>query len=272
MYYNIVNTGCARGARGETPQQNKEGKERQKIVRKISLDFQRRNNVRLIYATQSDMNCRVIVIHLYNDGERYPIHTGSAIVPAINVLRPDGKSSSFPAKITGIGEVTYEMTSWPVGIAGDVQMSLSLYTGDGDRLSTDPFIVHVAEGLYLGSQVEEDEENQTAFANMMQHLASFNLQEDLRVSSENTRDENEHERKRAETLRISKENARITAEADRTTWEAKRYNSETERKANEEIRIANENLRCQVTDALLVGLDNLLAIQAQYLSTAGGVL
>ena len=242
----------------------------QKVTRQISLDLQRKNNVRVIYATQSDMNCRVIVIHLYNDGEVYEVHPYSAVVAAINVMRPDGKSSSFPATITGMGEVTYEMTSWPVGIAGDVKMSLSLYAGNGDRISSDPFTVHVADGLYLGSQVEEDEENQTAFANMMAQLAELNLQDQVRENNEKTRNDNEFERKRAETARDGKENSRISAENARETQEAIRYNNESERVQNEDTRIANEALRCQVTDALIEGLDNLLAIQEAYLRAAGG--
>ncbi len=243
----------------------------QKVIREISLDFQRKNNVRVIYATQSDMRSRVIVMHLLNDGEVYPIHPYSAVMPAVNILRPDGRNSSFPATISGVGEVSYELTSWPVGVAGDVKMSLSLYTGTGDRISTDPFTVRVAEGLYLGSQVEEDEENQTAFANMMSKLAEVHLKDQTRESNEQTRIDNEFERKKAETVRISKEDDRINAENTRETRETIRYKNETEREQNEEARVASEALRCQVTDALIAGLDNLLAIQAAYLSAAGGV-
>lgn len=243
----------------------------QKIVRYISLDFQRRSNARVVYATQSDLNYRVVVITLYNDGVIYPIHPYSGEIAAINVLRPDGRSSSFPATVTGVGEVTYEMTSWPVGIAGEVQMSVSLYTANGDRLSTAPFTVQVAEGLYLGSQIEEDEENQTAFANMMAKLADVNLRDEFREANEDVRKSNEESRQNAEDLREEAEQVREISETARQNREERRCSEEHVRENNEEIRMANEEKRCLVTDAILEGLDNLLAIQEAYIRAAGGV-
>ena len=249
----------------------------QKIKKYIALDFQKRNNVRVVYATQCDMNCRQLVISLFNDGEIFPIHSNSGALAAINVLRPDGKSSSFPAKISGIGEVTYDLTAWPVGVAGEVKMSLSLYTNTGDRLGTDPFTLYVAEGLYLGSEVEEDEESQTAFNNMMQKLADINLTEEIREVNEEERKANELERKRKENDRISEEKLRVSAELSRANQEGGRNNNELLRQAdelqrqqNEETRIANEALRFRVTEALLEGLDNLLLIQEEYINMAGG--
>jgi len=185
---------------------------------------------------------RVIVISLYNDGQIFPITSHSGVVAAINVLRPDGKSSSFPAEITGLGEISYEITAWPVGIAGDVKMSVALHTADGGRISTDPFILHVAEGLYLGSEINEDEEKQTAFENMMRELAEIGLHDEVRET-------NEEERKSNEYRRIEAENARAEGEI---------------------ARIEAESLRGQVIDAMIEGLDNLLAIQEAYLSAAGG--
>lgn len=254
------------------------------IKKQITLDFQRRNNVRVVYATQCDMNCRVLVINILNDGAVYPIHSTSGAIAAINVLRPDGKSSSFPAKITGLGEVTYEMTAWPLGVAGEVKMSLALYDTNGDRLATDPFILYVAEGLYLGSQVEEDDQNQTAFANMMSELASVKLQEEIRQGYETERQEDEFERRNNEFARSRQEDRREDEENKRVNAENGRYNEELARKKNEQERIANEAerianeaeraaneaQRCQVTDALLQGLDNLLALQEEYINSIPG--
>lgn len=243
----------------------------QKIVKRISLDFQRRSNTRVVYATQSDLNYRVVVISLYNDGVIYPIHPYSGEIAAINVLRPDGRSSSFPATVTGVGEVTYEMTSWPVGIAGEVHMSVSLYTANGDRLSTAPFTVQVAEGLYLGSEIEEDEENQTAFANMMAKLADVNLRDELREAGEKLRKSNEEARELKEAERENAEAQRNSAERERDANESERAARELVRDSSEQERISNEEMRCRVTDSIIEGLDNLLAIQEAYIRAAGGV-
>ena len=224
----------------------------------------------MVYATQCDLNYRVIVISLYNDGAIYPIQNNTGVVAAINVLRPDGKSSSFPAKISGVSEVTYELTSWPLGIAGEVKLSLALYSSDGGRLATAPFTLYVSEGLYLGSQVEEDASNQTAFSNMMAELAELNLRDQMREANEQDRIANEKARGIEEQGRGINENERVKSENDRKNAESSRSQNETLRKQNEEARIANELLRCQVADALLEGLDNLLLIQAAYLSAAGG--
>ena len=256
----------------------------QKIQKHIALDFQKRNNVRVVYATQCDMNWRQLVISLFNDGDPYLVHANSGALAAINVLRPDGKSSSFPATITGVGEVTYDLTAWPVGVAGEVKMSLSLYTSSGERLGTDPFILYVAEGLYLGSQVEEDTENQTAFHNMMEKLAELNLKDEIRESKEAVREENELERKRKENDRINTEKLRVSAELTRDNSEAGRNNNElarqeseaerqeaeAQRQKNESSRVLNEASRCQVIDAILEGLDNLLELQRAYISSVGG--
>ena len=263
----------------------------QKVKRNITLDFQRRNNVRVVLATQRDMNQREIVISLYDDGKIFPITNHSGVTAAINVLRPDGKSSSFPADITGLGEVTYKITAWPVGVAGDVKLSVALHTADGGRISTDPFILHVAEGLYLGSEIEEDTENQTAFENMMQELAAFELSEairetneeerksaeEARASSEAARENAEDERNSAESSRAGRENARVSAENQRASKENSRNSAELTRQINEDnralneaVRVANEALRAQVTEAMIEGLDNLLAIQEAYLSAVGG--
>ena len=257
-------------APGSPVKKKRKGNEMLNIRKQIALDFQRRNNVRIVYATQCDMNTRELVINVFNDGDLYPIFPNSGVIAAINVLRPDGKSSSFPAEITGVGEVTYMMTAWPVGVAGEVKMSLALYSKTGDRISTDPFTLYVAEGLYLGSQIEEDEENQTAFANLMAKLADFSLMEDVRVANEDTRKANEIERKRNENDRIFEEENRATAEYRRSNAENGRYNNELVREENEQVRIANEALRCQVTDALLRGLDNLLALQEEYINSIPG--
>ncbi len=241
----------------------------EKVKRIISLDFQRKNNVHMVYATQCDMNYRVIVINLFNDGKVFPLTPYSGATAAINVLRPDGKSSSFPAKISGIGQITYELTSWPVGIAGDVKMSVALYNANGGRISTDPFTVHVSEGLYLGSEVEEDTENQTAFSNMMASLAGLELKDEVREAHEKTRENNEKERQRmedvraqAESFRSEAEKTRSGAEDQRISDESVRRDRELERQANEKERKKNEEERQRAFDGLDATLDAILAIQS----------
>ncbi len=236
-----------------------------KVTRRITLDFQRKSNVRLVYASQSDMISRVLVIKLLDDGAPCLFRGGSGYKVAINVLRPDGRSAAFSAKITGIGEITYQMTSWPLGVAGDVQLCVAIYGPDAYRLTTPPFTVHVAPGLYLGNEIKEDTESQTAFANMMSELAGAELAEEKREANELQRKENESARKRAESSRAAEESSRNSAELTRS-------NNEEERVYNENMRNQNETNRINVTNAMLEGLENLIALQETYIARAGGTV
>lgn len=242
------------------------------VTRKLTLDFQRKNTARVVFASQADLNSRVLVISLYDDGVPYTVFPGTGISAAINVRRPDGTSSSFPADITGMGEVTYTITSWPLGVKGEAQFCVALYDQDGSRLTTAPFTVYVAEGLYLGSEVEEDTENQTAFANMMAEFAAWEKIEQTRNSSEITRSKNESTRENNEKIRITNESSRNNAESVRNSNEKYRQDRESARGEAEAIRVANEKTRCQVTEAMLTGLDNLLALQEAYINGAGGTV
>ncbi len=243
-----------------------------KVERHISLDLQRKNNTRVVFASQSDLNSRVLIISLFDDGESYPVFPGTGVTAAINVLRPDGKNNSFSAELLASGEIRYQITSWPLGMAGDAQFCVALYDESGARLTSAPFTVYVAAGLFLGSNIEEDNENQTAFANMMASLANIKSNDEIREANESIRKSNETSRKTAENTRNSQEGGRVNAEKVRVSNEDARKSNETQRVKNEEARIANESVRCQITDAFLAGLDNLLLIQEAYINSTGGAV
>jgi len=242
------------------------------VTRKLTLDFQRKSTARVVFASQADLNSRILEISLYDDGVPYVIFPGTGVSAAINVRRPDGMSSSFPADITGLGEVTYKITSWPLGVAGEAKFCVALYDKDGNRLTTAPFTVYVAEGLYLGSEVEEDKENQTAFNNMMSKFAAWEKSEQTRVSNENTRCKSESSRENSESARRTAESSRNDAEGIRNSNEKYRQDRESARGEAEAIRVANEKVRGEIIEAMITGLDNLLALQEAYINNAGGTV
>ena len=214
------------------------------VTRRISLDLSRDNNVHISFASQYDLKSRVILITILDDGAPYKIDKVTSIV--VNVLRPDGKSMGYAGYLTEDGLIKYTLGSWALSVVGTTIFSVSFYDADKRKLTTSPFTIDVAPSIYVGTNVSSVEDAQSAFDNMMSELSGVKAAEELRVAAEYARENNELSRSRSETVR--------------------RLEEET-RSQNEETRIANESLRCQVTNNMIIAINNLLEIQQQYISS-----
>ncbi len=226
------------------------------VVRKISLDFSRKSNTRVVFASQSDMNTRVFLISLFDDGAPYFVTKDT--IASINVCRADELSAAFTCEVTDDGCVKYTAGAWTLGIAGEAQLSIALRDGQGRRLTSSAFTVDVAPGLYLGSDIDNSDEVQSTYEDVMNLISTFNANESERITAERTR-------RNEEEARITNESRRYLEESWRIERESIRVSNEEARVENENIRIANEEKRCQITDAIATAIDNLLAIQADYL-------
>ncbi len=159
----LVPMGSGMGRRSHITFQK--GKNMNEIVRKISLDLSRKSNINLIFSSQTDMNSRVFLISLFDDGRPYLISSETSA--AVNVKRSDGSSGAFIAEITEDGRVKYTAGSWALGVAGLTNFSVSLYNGNAQKLTSSSFTVDIAPGLYLGLEVGEDNEEQNIYDSMM---------------------------------------------------------------------------------------------------------
>ncbi len=177
------------------------------VIRRISLDLSRKSNVSLIFSSQMDMNSRVFLIKLFDDGRPYRVPSG--VTAAINVLRSNGTCSAFIAEVTADGCVKYTAGSWALGLPGITRFSVSLYDGSDKKLTSSAFSVDIAPGLYLGEDINEDDSAQTAFQNMMVSLAQVRVDELARISAESKRAENEEKRETSENTRVENEENRI---------------------------------------------------------------
>ncbi len=139
------------------------------IVRRISLDLSRKSNISLIFSSQTDMNSRVFLISLFDDGRPYFITSETSV--AVNVKRSDGTSAAFIADVTEDGIVKYTAGSWALGVAGLTNFSVSLYNGNAQKLTSSSFTVDIAPGLYLGLEVGEDDEEQNVYDSMLNKFA-----------------------------------------------------------------------------------------------------
>ncbi len=226
----------------------------QDVVRKISLDFLRKSNVHISFSNQTDANSRVFLIKLYSDGELYDVNSADSVF--VNVLRPDETSATFAADITSDGYVKYVAGGWSLAVPGIAKFSVSLYDGNNSKkLTSSTFTIDIAPGLYIGTDLNQNDDDRTAFWDMMIQLAKF------------SRDETD--RKNAENERVLNESQRQENEISRKELYDEISASEIKRVENENIRIDNELKRTIVNNALITGLDNLLLIQERYISMGG---
>ena len=220
------------------------------IERKISLDFSIKSKTNISFSNQSDFNSRVFLITLFDDGVLYkPDLTDTAYV---NVLRSDGTNSAFSAEITSNGLVKYTAGSWALGVAGITSFSVSIRDSGNRKLTSSPFTIDIAPGLYLGEDVNSNENLPSVFEDMMMEIAGVKLAESERIAAEDKRNNSEI--------------IRIAHEKERTNNEKERIGNEEERMTNENMRVLNEDLRAKITSAIIEGVDNLLSIQNKFIS------
>ena len=200
-----------------------------RIIRHISLDFQRQTSVRVVFANQHDFNSQIFLITLYNDGVEFPLP--KEVLAVMNILRPDGESAEYICEIQNDGKAKYTLGPWPLLVPGEARFSLSLYDGEEKKLTTGSFIVDIAPIPYTGEEIEEDSEAVTIFEEMMDSFANVHIEE--------------NKRKNAEIIRL--ENERV-------------------RNVREQIRESNENYRDEIAKKVLDGLDGMLAIQNKFIS------
>ncbi len=148
----------------------KKEKNMNEVVRRISLDLSRRSNTSLIFSSQLDMNSRVFLITLFDDGKRYYVE--GSMTASVNVSRSDGTSAAFVADITDDGCVRYTAGSWALGIAGLTKFSVSLYEGEDKKLTSSCFTVDIAEGLYLGNDLSLNYNEKNTFQSMMNEVSA----------------------------------------------------------------------------------------------------
>ena len=221
----------------------KKGKNMNDVIRRISLDLSRKNNLNISFSTQYDARARIFLISVLDNGVPYNIEKSCQVY--VSVLRPDGQSAAFYAQRMDDGLVKYAPGSWALGVAGVVYFSLSIYDGWGKKITTSPFSIDVSPGLYYGNDINESDEKQITFDSMLSELSGIKEEELSRTEAEKQRKANENNRIQNEENRESQEILRIQ---------------------NEEIRNSNEAVRLQVTNQLLSSLENLLEIQEMYMN------
>jgi len=189
-----------------------------KVTRKITVDLSRRSNSRILFATQNDLYSRRLLIKLTDDGMPYPVQHGLTVT--VNYLRPDGVSGAYLADVCEDGSVEYVISPAILNAAGQTQCTVSLFNEDGNKLTSSPFIIDVAESLYLGNDVSEDE-GEDLISSIMSAYTSMDSAENAREWAEAERERAEEQRKIADEERVSAELGRANAEEKRQEYYSK---------------------------------------------------
>lgn len=258
----------------------KEGNKMKDVTRRISLDFTRKSNTRVIFASEADFNSREFIISLFEDGVPYQLD-GSGFA-TVNVCRADGERAGYIADVTDDGCVRYVAGLWAFEVPGEVKISVSIFDGDKKRLTSSYFTVCVEEGLYIGGDIAESDDAHTFLGDLMGIMGQFKNQENQRQSKENERIANEEGRTQSDLARDEAELRRANAEKYRESAEGSTYSgspyyggrqlqellreeNELARQRAEAERVANENQRIEITATLKSSLESLIELQRGYI-------
>lgn len=204
------------------------------VIRRVDLDLSRRTNKKFLFANQYDYDSRTFIISLYEDGARFFVDRD--ITAFVNIKRSDGETWSYAAEVTDEGDVSFVATLWTFEVPGETKFTVSLYDGQR-RITSSQFVVNVLPDFISSVDIDDVAENLSLFRQAMEYFAEIN--------------KDEQERKSAETIRDNRELDRMDAEKTRSD--------------NESIRCRNEAARVEVTETMMVALDNLLTLQQIYI-------
>lgn len=206
-----------------------------KVTRKITVDLSRKSHARVVFATQNDLNSRLLSITLTDDGK--PYHAHKELTATVNFRRSDEKYGSYLAKICDDGTVEYLISPTILFAAGRTECTVSLFNDIGNKLTSSSFFIDVAQTLYPEYELSEDP--RLDFVDEM--IGKFtDLQND-----ENARKDAELLRDEAEEERALYEGERNKAEKQRETAEEAREQGEKTREATEQSRVEAEQHRAQ---------------------------
>ena len=242
------------------------------ITRKITVDLARRGNVRLIFARQNDFNSRKIVINLTNAG--VPFWVEKANVVLVNFVRPNGESAAFYGDVNDDGSVSIILGTWQLAVVGEVKCSVSIFSGEDQKLTSADFYLDVETALYVGDEINTDE-NYPALVGIMSEISKIKSVEQLRVEAENNRKNAEISRESFEAQRQSNEIIRDGCEVIRIEAENRRNVSESSRAAAELARVFAEEERNNIIGDIGSAIDKIIMIQQQILDSGvevGGVV
>lgn len=175
------------------------------ISRKITVDLSRRGGTRQSFAVQNDKGTRNLRISLTDDGSPYRIGVGT--VAALNYKRPDGICGAQSASVVD-GDVCVTLQAPTIGAIGNTVCTVSLFDGDGNKLTSSEFSLDVSEEIYSGEALDETPEY-TLLDGVFSRLAEFETREVEREAAESERVLAEAERARLDAERDEKISANL---------------------------------------------------------------
>ena len=220
------------------------------VTRKITLDLSRKSRVRIVFASQNDLNSRRLSIRLTDDGK--PYFVTKDVMVTFHFLRPDGNTGAFLMDVCDDGSVEYTLDKEVICDVGTVECSVCITDAGQARLTSSSFFIEVDRALYSGAGLSESE-NRDLLSDLISTYVQIQNQETAR---------NE-----AEALRIMAETGRSEAEQTRYNNELGREDAENGRRAAEQNRkIEFGNLKDQMSvefGALMTRFEDVIYLAGQ---------
>jgi len=125
------------------------------ITKPIILNVTKPNNQTVVYGKQGDFNTRYIHCTLV-DGYNNPIFIKPHYVVTINAKRGE-EAKSFLCEVISDGTIKAPLTSWMLSTEGTLKCEIAVFTPDNQRLASACFNLVVQEAVYLGDDIQPDE-------------------------------------------------------------------------------------------------------------------
>lgn len=171
------------------------------VYRKITVDLSRQSNSRVVFARQSDVGARNLIITLTDDGAPYKIESGNTA--AVVYLRPDQVAGAVDGTVLDDGKVLLEIPQIMLDAVGEVACYVMIVDTQGNYITSSDFYLDVKQLYYTGESLRENPEY-SLLASLFNQLGEFKYEEETRKEAEIKRRLAENERMVAETRRDEK--------------------------------------------------------------------
>lgn len=125
------------------------------ITKEIKAQVYKKSHFEAVVAKQHDTNSRFLKVTLCSGEEIISVPPTSSAL--LNVRRADGEARAFLGTVNADGTVTLPLTGWALELDDTISCSVSVFGGDGERLTSTSFTINVEAAEYTGDALPEEE-------------------------------------------------------------------------------------------------------------------
>ena len=126
------------------------------VTQNICLDVTQYNAPQTIQARQGDLGSRLIRVTVTDNGSKFPLQAYSQI--AFNCRRVDGMTDIFYGSVNSDGSAAVLIPKWLLEKEGNASCSFSVISPEGEKLTTQSFLLDVDPIEDNGEGLTEEED------------------------------------------------------------------------------------------------------------------